>query len=102
MVKRKKKVEEIDEDEYSEYPIVIIAGDPQKCIWPIMIRLEQYNGIRLHACEPYMPTVSRIKELTGRYLEEVDRRKIVVKNRKTNQELEITETVFEFIPACKR
>jgi len=99
MVKGKK--EEI-EDEYEAYPILIIAGDPTKYVWPVMRVLENNNGIRLHACEPHMPTISRIKELTSRYLEEVRRRDVEVISRKNKSKLQVTEIVLEFIPACRR
>jgi len=101
MVKKKEKVVDKDE-EYGHYPILIVAGETSKYVWPIMLRLEKNNGIKLHACEPHVPTISRLKELTGRYLEEVRRENIEVINEKNKHKLQVTEVVLEFIPACRR
>ena len=89
-------------DKYKEYPkIVVCSLDPQIYIYPIMLKLENSDIVKLEALNNYVSTILRVCELFQWCMDLRLKRKRQSINEKTGRILITNEYVLEKIPACR-
>lgn len=95
--------DEDNPDQFKKHPkIIICSTNPQKYMYPIMLKLEHSNIVRLQALNPYISTVLRIVDLFDWCMVLRLKRKRQAMNDKTNKKLITNEFILEKIPACRR
>lgn len=94
---------EDDPDDFKEYPLIVVCKhEPREYIYPIMIKLENSNIIRLTAMNNYISTVLRICELFNWCIDIRLKRKRQMEHIVSKKTLIVNEYILEKIPACRR
>jgi len=94
---------EDDPDAFKEHPQIIICNlDPKEYVYPIMMKLEHSNIVRLHALNNYLSTTLRIVDMFNWCMDLRLKRKRVTVHNKTGKKFIVNEYILEKIPACRR
>lgn len=89
-------------DDFKQYPkIVVCTLDPARYIYPIMIKLEHSNIIKLESLNNYVPCILRLVELLKWSMDLRLKRKRQSIMEKTGRILLTNEYILEKIPACR-
>lgn len=89
-------------DNWKQYPkIVVCSLDPQKYIYPVILKLEVSNVVRLESLNNYVSTILRICELFTWCMDIRLKRKRQSMNTRTGKILITNEYILEKIPACR-
>lgn len=96
-------VESEDEpDQFKDYPLIVVCkANPKDYIYPVMMKLETSNIVRLTAMNKYISTVLRIIELYNWCLDVRIKRKRQMNHIETGKVLIVNEYILEKIPACR-
>jgi hypothetical protein len=93
---------EDDPDQFKDYPLIVVCkANPKDYIYPVMMKLETSNIVRLTAMNKYISTVLRIIELYNWCLDVRIKRKRQMNHIETGKTLIVNEYVLEKIPACR-
>jgi len=88
-------------DDFKKYPkIVVCSLDPGRYIYPMMIKLENSNIVKLESLNNYIPCVLRLIELVKWSMDLRLRRKRQTTSEK-GKVLITNEFILEKIPACR-
>lgn len=90
-------------DDFKEFPVIVVCKtNPKDYIYPIMLKLEHSNIVRLTAMNRYIATVLRICDLFTWCMDTRLKRKRVMRHIETNKPLIVNEYILEKIPPCRR
>lgn len=93
---------EDDPDQWKDYPLIVVCkNNPKDYIYPLMMKLETSNIVRLTAMNKYISTVLRIIELYHWCLDVRIKRKRQMNHIETKKALIVNEYILEKIPACR-
>lgn len=89
-------------DYYKEHPLIVVCkNNPRDYIYPMMIKLETSNIVRLTAMNNYVSTVLRLADLFKWCMDIRIKRKRQMKHIESGKILIVNEFVLEKIPACR-
>lgn len=90
-------------DDFKQYPLIVVCKDsPKEYSYPLLMKLETSNLVRLTAMNNHLATCLRIVDMLSWCLDIRLKRKRQINHAKTGKILIVNEIVLEKIPACRR
>lgn len=94
---------ETNVDNFKQYPeLIVCKHDPMPYLYPMMMKLEHHNIVRLLCMNKYTSTILRLSEIINWGVDIRLRRKKIVIQRGSTRKLIVNEFILEKIPACRR
>jgi hypothetical protein len=89
-------------DDFKNYPkIVVCTLDPQKYAYPMLLKMENSNIVRIEVMNNYVSTVLRLIDLFRWCMDIRLKRKRVSIQMSTGKKIVVNEFILEKIPACR-
>ncbi len=89
-------------DDFKDYPLIVICKtNPKDYVYPVLIKLENNNIVRLSCMNNYISTVLRVIDLFKWSLDVRLQRKRQMKHIESGKILIVNEYILEKIPACR-